>query len=432
LNLTIEPADALLDEPVAIRVSGVAPGSRITLSLRSPELRARAVAEFVADERGAVDTATQAPVAGDYDGIDAAGLFWSARFEEGADLVTMLEPLTRLDPVTYAAVAEMSGTEIARAALTRRVLADNVEQVVLREGRLRGVLFAPRDAVNAPGIVVLGGSDGGLTLSFVAALLAAHGYAALALGYFGYEDLPANMVEIPTEYFAEAIAWLRASPPVAGAPVGVLGMSRGGELALLLGATYPDIAAVVSLVPSGLGGSGIGADPSLMMRPAWTTGGQPVPFIPPPSDSAAFGAFSESFATGKPLAMTPHILRGLDAAGARLDAVAIPVERTRGPIFMMSGEDDQIWPSTRLTDIAVRRLEAAGFGYRFEHHAFPGAGHFACFPPHLPTTRNWSRHPKVPLAMMYGGHPRDTAAASAATWTRIYAFLRSAFATAPA
>lgn len=45
---------------------------------------------------------------------------------------------------------------------------------------------------------------------------------------------------------------------------------------------------------------------------------------------------------------------------------------------------------------------------------------------------HWSPHPRVPFSMVYGGTPKGTAAASAATWDRIYAFLRSAVATAPA
>ncbi len=38
-----------------------------------------------------------------------------------------------------------------------------------------------------------------------AALLASHGYAALALAYFGVEDVPKDLINIPLEYFGTAL-----------------------------------------------------------------------------------------------------------------------------------------------------------------------------------------------------------------------------------
>src|SRR5699024_11289262 len=50
-----------------------------------------------------------------------------------------------------------------------------------------------------PTIVVLGGSEGGLSESS-AALLASHGFNTFALAYFGIEDLPKELVNIPLDY----------------------------------------------------------------------------------------------------------------------------------------------------------------------------------------------------------------------------------------
>jgi dienelactone hydrolase len=101
---------------------------------------------------------------------------------------------------------------------------------------------------------MLGGPEGGLT-SYVmreAALLAGHGFAALALAYFYIGSLPRRLAGIPLEYFGGAIRWLQDQPSVRGDRLGVVGTSRGGELALLLGAHYLDLEAVVSYVGSGL------------------------------------------------------------------------------------------------------------------------------------------------------------------------------------
>jgi len=146
--------------------------------------------------------------------------------------------------------------------------------------------------------------------------------------------------------------------------------------------------------------------------------------LPPPRDPAAMKEIQEVFASGKPLAARAGILRGLESAGSRVHDVAIPVERIHGAILMMSGEDDQLWPSKWFAEFAEARLVSTGFQYPYEHRSYPGAGHFGCLPPNLPAATSVARHPVVPMRFAFGGTPRDNAAASADLWPRIVSFLR--------
>ena len=423
-RISIRPVDALLDQPVAIEVSDLDPGSRVRVRLRNDSLNAESNAEFVANDRGVVDVAEQASIAGDYEGVEPTGLFWSARFDAGSDVVSMVDTLSRLEPLAYTATVSVEGRDDVSTNFVRRLLAANVVRTAVHEGRIRGTLFALKGATNAPGVIVLGGSDGGNLYAFVAALLAAHGIAALSLAYFAHEDLPKDLIGIPLEYFAEAVRWLGTRPEVGDARVGVLGFSRGGEAALIVGASFPEVAAVVALVGSGMSGGGIaGADFSAMGKSAWTLGGTPLPLLPPPWDPVSMKEAQDAMSSGKPFAARAGILRAIRSAGARVDDVAIRVERTRGAIFMMSGEDDQLWDSTELTAVAEERLKAAAFAYPFEHRRYPGAGHFGCLPPNLPTTSTSARHALVPMALEYGGNARNNAAASADLWPRIVTFL---------
>jgi dienelactone hydrolase len=423
-QVAVRPVDALLDQPVAIEVTNLTPRSRVCLSLRNHTLKAEAHAEFIASAEGVVDVAAQAPAVGEYEGSDPAGLFWSARFDVGSDVVSMIDALSRLEPIAYTLTVSAGDGRDATVNFTRRLVASNVVRTPVRDGRIRGTLFAINGATNAPGVIVLGGSDGGNLWAFVAALLAAHGMVALSLPYFAFEDLPKDLVEIPLEYFGEAIEWLRRRPEVGVAGVGVLGLSRGGEAALLAGASLPGVAAVVALVPSGVTGGGIGADFSAMAKSAWTRHGVPFAVFPPPGDPLTFNEAQSAFATGAPFVGAPAMLRALQSAGDRLEDFAILVERTRGPILMISAEDDQLWASSTLTEIAERRLRRAKFPHFHEHVRYPNAGHFAVLPPNLPTTSNWGRHPVVPMALAFGGTPRGNAAASADLWPRIVSFLR--------
>lgn len=64
-----------------------------------------------------------------------------------------------------------------------------------------------------PGVIDLFGGVGGL-VEFRASLLATHGFAVLALAYFGYEDLPSELGEQDLEYFEEAVELLLKHPKV--------------------------------------------------------------------------------------------------------------------------------------------------------------------------------------------------------------------------
>ncbi len=94
----------------------------------------------------------------------------------------------------------------------------------------------------------------------MAANLASRGHAALALHYFGGPGLPNRLVGVPLEYVDRAIDFLLQR---SGATrLAVMGTSKGGELALLMGSRTGRIAGVVAIVPSShvwqaVGGAGM-------------------------------------------------------------------------------------------------------------------------------------------------------------------------------
>jgi dienelactone hydrolase len=177
-----------------------------------------------------------------------------------------------------AATRYLEGRAVAETRAERRLVAPGVTWRLVRERGLAGILFLPPGLGPHPAVVTLTGSGGGLRFSREwGALLAPPGYAALALAYFNYEDLPRLLEGIPLEYFGTAIHWLREQPEVRGDRLPVMGISRGGELAQLLGATHPELTAVVGYVPSGI----VHATPGIGMA-AWTHHGEPVPYLFPP------------------------------------------------------------------------------------------------------------------------------------------------------
>src|ERR671930_100727 len=167
------------------------------------------------------------------------------------------------------------GRTVARTTIRRRWRTAGV-RVLSAGGGLYGELNLPSGPGRRAAALVIGGSEGGLSAAGTAELLASHGYPTLALAYFREPGVPQELRDIPLEYFARALRRLRALPDVDPRRVVVIGTSRGGEGALLIGATYPRLVhGVVALVPSNVvnpsspGGRG----------PAWTLHGKPLPRV---------------------------------------------------------------------------------------------------------------------------------------------------------
>ena len=74
---------------------------------------------------------------------------------------------------------------------------------------------------------------GGL-VEFKAALLASHGFAALALAYMDYDDLPAFPPYHEMEYFEDAANWLSSHPKVLPHGIGIHAICYGAMIALLM------------------------------------------------------------------------------------------------------------------------------------------------------------------------------------------------------
>jgi pimeloyl-ACP methyl ester carboxylesterase len=236
------------------------------------------------------------------------------------------------------------------------------------------------------------------------------------LAYFGLPGLPRGLVNIPLEYFGRAIAQVRAAIAPRNDFVAIYGGSRGGELALLVASLYADIRAVVAVVPSGVivGAFGPGEPGDLRPRGAWTLAGKPLP------DMGQNNRYANS-GVADPVQRFLNSMRDLDA----VERATIPVQLIKGPVLMVSGRDDQIWPSFELAEIARRRLEGHNHAWPFEHISYPDAGH-GMAPPYAPTTATTIVHPVTGRAIALGGTPKGQIEANVAYWRRTLDFLAEA------
>ncbi len=266
---------------------------------------------------------------------------------------------------------------LARAAVERRFLPSGnaVAREPVDEEGVTGALFLPSGPGPHPAVICLSGSGGGFNEPR-ASLLAARGYAAFALAYFGAGSLPAELFEIPLEFIERGLAWLGKHAAVDSTRVAVYGYSKGGELALLLASLYPQIKAAAAFSGSAFVWQGLHRG-----RPgsSWTRGGNPLPYLPLKMPLRLV----IKLILGRNVAFRECYQRGLQSAKNINDA-SIRVEQIGGPIFLVAGTDDQVWPAADFSDTVAERLKARRCPYPLEYLREEGAGHLVGMP-YLPS-----------------------------------------------
>ncbi|MEU7151734.1 acyl-CoA thioesterase/bile acid-CoA:amino acid N-acyltransferase family protein [Streptomyces sp. NPDC045456] len=380
-TVELDKPAALADEPVHIRISGLAAGTETTVTTHATDHRGMAWsgrAVFAADADGTVDLSRDRPRTGTYRGADGMGLLWSMKPAEGDPDATWFIPRTAASYRVRLTVAS-GGRTLAERDLTRIWTATGVRHhdLTVSKDEVRGSLFLPpaHGPRQAP-VLLLGGSEGGLADERAAALLASRGHPALALCYFGCQGRPENLAGIPLEYFAAAARLLRDQPQADPRRLAVIGVSRGSEAAQMMAQYYPGLVHdAVAYLPS---------------RDTW--------------DAYHPGCLS----CGQGHAAWTH-------HGKALRLAPIPLDRVRGTVLAVGGGDDRLWPSLAAARSIAQERNAAGRRHRAL--LYPKAGHAAASYPYLPSAVEGGGRP-------LGGTRAADAHAKSDSWPQVLRLLK--------
>ncbi len=409
-------ARALADEPFTVVARGLTPLSQVAIGVRVDNCLGgawRGTFTATADVAGTLDLAATALTG--FAEPDPTGLLWA--LEPDGEPVAA----TASGHDAHGLLTLFEGERAVGVHEFTRVFADRGVTCTELAGLVVGALYLPAGPGPHPAVITVSGSGGGIARE-EAALLASRGFACLALAYFNYPGRPGELVDQPLEYFGQALDWLAAQPQVRAEAIAVKGNSRGGELSLLLGATFKAVRAVVAVVPSGYVWGAARADWS--DGAAWTWQGAALPRVPATEEDEA-GRDRDVTADGA-VRLTPGFRAALArAAPGELAAAEIPAERSNGPILIVCGEADDMWPAIELTDVVLRRTTAAQFPHAVRRLVYPDAGHLITLP-YLPV-RTSGIHP-LGGNFAYGGTRAGTAAARADAWREMLAFLTTSLA----
>lgn len=245
------------------------------------------------------------------------------------------------------------------------VASDQYAQQVLNTPGTNSQLFLGTSD-NQPLIVGLGGSEGGNAWAsnywkttrdeFIN-----KGFAFLAIGYFHATGAPDTLDRIDIDHIHKAITEATKNKQVDKSKIAIIGGSRGGDLALLLGSYYTDITCVVALLPSHVAFPG---HTSHFSTSCWAYKGNELPFVP--ISEEAIPALMKGDLRATFVAMLKDTLAEQKAL--------IPIEKINGPVLLISASEDEIAPTTMMADKMVNRLKSQKFKHAFEHVVIEG-GH---------------------------------------------------------
>lgn len=252
------------------------------------------------------------------------------------------------------------------------ILFDGVKPRTINENGFQANYFVKNITEKKAAIVLIGGGQWG---DYWSQELANKGFVGLSLPYTGKEGLPKLPEEINLEYFEKSLAWLVKQPEVDPDKIIVMGASRNAELSLVIASLFPKfVSGVIAYAPSSVSWSNtVLPYNSDDLKPSWKYQGVAIPYVPM---NKILGNDSNKIETleywKSGLTKTQYVTKA-----------TIKVEKINGPILLLSGKDDKVWPSSLMADMIEQRIKESNFQHPFLNIKYEKAGHLISSDPEI-------------------------------------------------
>jgi dienelactone hydrolase len=407
------PKDTLMSDGFKIRLMGGHSLERAVIALEITDDSGdvfKSDGFFMFNPDGVIDLSEQASISGSYKGVDAKGLFGS--LGEGFKNFTRSD----LEITLKAYIEEVFITEY-KAKI--RYLKPNVKvkEIKKSKDKIFGTYYLPDVKKLKRAFICLGGSAGNRP-HLGAAILSSLGHPVLALSYFNWDGLTKNCVEVPLEIIFNAKKWLQDELKVTD--VGIIGCSKGAELALLSSSEI-NFNPVVLASPSSHVFQGLG-DYS-KPKSSWTKSNKPVPYLILKMGVLGFWGFIYRLFRKTPNTFTKVYNKALDKTSKshlkKIEESRIKSEKIKSNLLMLSGEQDLIWPSAKMSKEIEKNFKSTA-KFKCKNIIYADAGHL--------TFRN---QPGLPvesiigdkMKLSIGGDPKLNQQANLKMWDDIIKFV---------
>ncbi len=419
--IIIKPSkNVLMGTCISITLDRVPQNTNVTLHAyrRNWEDLLYSFACFKTDGSGQIQLNKDKPISATYPGADSLGVFWS-----------MTKPTYRNEDLPFEIQNMKINTIYFQLEADGRIIAKNELQLIVEtpdisceEIRNNGIVanfYRPKNEQHVPLIIMLGGSNGGMKqVDDPAKIVASHGYGVLALAYFAADSLPQQLERIPVEYFFNSIQWAKEKHFIDTNRIVILGISKGAEAALLVASMRRDIKGAIAFVPSNVRWQGIPNGPSFVSKSSWTFNGKDLPFL---KCSIGFSFFWKFISKAKQIELREIFKPILTAEKSEIEPALIEVEKINGPILLIAGKDDKVWPSYEMCQMMKDRLDSLQFEHHIERLNYDHTGHFIFGPDLMPTIEYHSYQINV------GGKDSENCAAQIDSWNKMLDFLQTYF-----
>jgi len=375
---------------------------------------------FKTDSKGQIQLNKDKPISATYSGVDSLGIFWSMTKPTYRNEELPFE-IKNLKLNTIYFQLEVDGRIFSKDELQLMLETPDIYCEEIRNKDMAANYYYPKNKQNLPLIIMLGGSDGGIPreVDNRAKIISSHGYAVLALGYFGMDNLPKTLERIPVEYFFNAINRAKEKQFIDTAKIVIAGYSKGGEAALLIASMRRDIKGAIAFVPSNVRWQGIPNGPSFSSKSSWTLNGKDLPYL---KCSFSFSFFWKYICKSKQIEMREIFKPIITEDKSKIDPALIEVEKINGPILLVAVKDDKIWPSYDMCQMMNNRLDSLKFEHQIECLYYDNAGHLIFLAPDLMPTIDY-KYQQVAV----GGKDSENSAAQIDSWNKMIGFLQTHF-----
>ena len=222
------------------------------------------------------------------------------------------------------------------------------------------------DSNKQPLIVAFGGAEGGIDwhrnhMKGKRDSLIQKGYAILAIGYFNADGTPRNLDRISLDAISDTIMNIAKKNKIDESKIALIGGSKGGELILNLASRYNQYKAVIAISTSNVSFPAITWSANTS---SWTYKGNEVPYVPAPLKTISPALKGDLYTAFSMMLEDEEAVKNAE----------ILVENINGPILILSGKEDDQWPSTSMSNQLIERLKEKNFKH-FNQHIILNGGH---------------------------------------------------------
>jgi esterase/lipase len=198
----------------------------------------------------------------------------------------------------------------------------------------------------------------------------------------------------------------------------VLGISKGGELALLLASRYSFITKVAAFAPHAYCFQAT----NYKNVSSWTYEGKSLPFIRL-KNHIVFADIISCFIKNKPFGFTYTYKKGVDSAKNK-EAARIKIENAKADILLFAGKQDNIWNAYDGCIQIMEDLRKHNFQNSYDFYGYEEAGHPFYAPYIIPVGETMFKlAPR--LVFSSGGNLAGNAYAQVDSWEKAIGFFRN-------